>query len=98
MGSEIVRLVLPVLVSVTDCGGLVAPRDWLVKVRLEGERLTAAPEPVPVRLALCVLPATLLVLSVIVNVAVRGAGAVGVNVTLMVQLLLAATAPPQVLV
>ena len=54
--------------------------------------------PVPVRLTLCVLPGTLLLLSVMINVAVPVPGAVGVKVTLMVQLLLAATEPPQALV
>jgi hypothetical protein len=94
----IVKLAFPVLVRVTDCEGLATPTDWLPKVRLVAERLTAAPVPVPVRLTFCVLPAALLSLSVMVNVAVRVAGAAGVRVTLMVQLLLAATALPQVLV
>jgi hypothetical protein len=56
------------------------------------------PEPVPVRVALCVLPTTLLLLSVTVKVAVRVPGAAGVKVTLIVQLLFAATVLPQVLV
>ena len=57
-----------------------------------------APVPAPVRLTVWVLPATLLVLSVTVKVAVLDPGAVGVKVTLMVQLPLAATEPPQVVV
>ena len=95
---DIARAVLPMLVNVTDCEALVTPTVWLAKVRLGGEMLTAGPEPVPVRLALCVLPATLLLLSVTVKVAVRGPGADGLKVTLIVQLLLAATDEPQVLV
>jgi hypothetical protein len=54
--------------------------------------------PVPVKLTLCVLPVTLLLLSVMVKEAVRVPGAAGVKVTLTVQLLLAATELPQVLV
>ena len=52
----------------------------------------------PARLTLCVLPATLLLLSVMVKVAVRVPGAAGVKVTLRVQLLLAATEPAHALV
>jgi len=50
---------------------------------------------VPVRLTVCGLPVAL---SVMVTEAVRLPGAVGVNVTLMVQLLPANTELPQVLV
>ncbi len=53
--------------------------------------------PLPVKLTLCVLPVMLLLLSVIVKEAVRLPAAVGVNVTLIVQLPLAATELPQVL-
>ena len=60
-----------------------------------GERLTAGAAPVPVRLTVWVVGLTL---SVIVKVPVRDPAAVGVNVTLMVQLALAATLEPQVLV
>ena len=60
--------------------------------------LIPAPVPVPVILTLCVLPATLLLLSVMVNVAVRVPGAAGVKATLMLQLPLGATELPQVLV
>jgi hypothetical protein len=94
----IVKLALPVLVRVTDCEGLATPTVWLPKVRLVAERPTLGPLPVPVRLTLCVLPATLLLLSVMLNVAVRVPGALGVIVTVMVQLPPAATELPQVLV
>ena len=69
-----------------------------MKDKVEALRLTAGPMPVPVRLTGCWLPATLLLLSVIFKEAPRLPIAVGVNVTLMVQLPLAATEPPQVLV
>jgi hypothetical protein len=65
---------------------------------IEAERLTFAPAPVPVRLTDCWLPATLLLLSVMIKEAVRLPIAVGVNVTLMVQLPLAASELPHVLV
>ena len=90
------RVVLPVLLKVTACTPLVVPRVWLLKIRLVAVRLTAGAAPVPVRITLCVLPGTLLLLSVMVKVAVREPGAVGLKVTLMVQLLFAATEAPQV--
>jgi hypothetical protein len=54
--------------------------------------------PVPDKLTVCVLPATPLLLSVTVSVPVRVPVAVGEKVTLIVQELLAATLPAQVLV
>ena len=93
------RAAFPVLLfSVTIWAWLGVPRGWLLKVQLVGVTLAMGALPVPVRLTLCILPATLLLLSVMINVAVRVPGAVGVKVTLMVQLLLAATEPPQALV
>jgi hypothetical protein len=71
---------------------------WLLKVKAEALRLTVGLVPVPVRLTDCRLPATLLVLSVMFKVAVRLPEAVGVNVTLIVQLLLAASELPHVVV
>jgi len=53
---------------------------------------------VPVRLTVCRLPATLLLLSVMVKEAVRLPAAVGVNVTLIVQAPLAASELPHVVV
>ena len=89
------KLVLPVLLSFTLCAGLVAPTFSLAKVRHEGERLTWLERPVPVRLTVCGLPAAL---SEMLSVAVRVPAAAGVKVTLIAQLLFAATELPQVLV
>jgi hypothetical protein len=89
---------LPVLESVTDCAALVVPTIWPAKVSEEVERLTTGAEaaaPVPVRLNDCGLPEAL---SVMLRVPMRVPDAVGVNVTLMVQLAPAATELPQVLV
>ena len=58
-------------------------------------RLTAGAIPVPVRLAVCGL---FVALSVTVRVPVRVPPAVGVNVTLMVQVSPAATLAPQLFV
>ncbi len=94
----IVSGAVPLLVSVTACAALVLPTCWLPKLRLVGERVTAGAvgaTPVPVRLTLCGLPAAL---SVIDTVPVRVPVAVGVNVTLIVQLAAAATDAPQVFV
>jgi hypothetical protein len=73
----------------------VVPRVWLPKFRLLTVRLTAGPPPVPVRLMVCGLPVAL---SAMDSTADRVPFAVGLKVTLMVQLPLAATEPPQVLV
>jgi hypothetical protein len=54
----------------------------------EGVRVTAGAVPVPDRLAVCGLP---LALSLTVRLALRLPRAVGVNVTLIVQLVLAAS-------
>ncbi len=89
------RATLPVFVSVTFCAALVVPTSWLAKVRLAADRLTTGAVPVPVRLMVCGLPAAL---SVMLTEAVRVPVAVGVKVTLMVQLAPAATEVPQVLV
>ena len=66
----------------------------MLNVREVGERLTAE-TPEPVRLVVWGLPEAL---SVTVRVAVRVPVAVGLNVTLIVQLDAAATLVPQVLV
>lgn len=60
--------------------------------------MTAGPLPVPVKLTDCWLPATPLLLSVMVRVAVRVPVALGVKVTLMVQLPAPANELPQVVV
>ena len=67
----------------------------MAKARLVAERLTTVAVPVPDRLTACGLP---LALSVMLTEAVRLPLAAGVNVTLIVQLLPAATELPQVLV
>jgi hypothetical protein len=89
------KLAFPVLLRVTVWAALVVPRDWLPKARLVAARLTAGPVPVPVRLTVCGLPVAL---SVMLTEAVRLPEAVGVNVTLIVQLPPAATELPHVLV
>ena len=92
------RAAFPVLFSVKVWAVLVVPRFWLLKVRLVVVTPAMGALPVPVRLTDCWLPATLLLLSVMFKEAVRLPVAAGVNVTLMVQLPLAATEPPHVLV
>ena len=67
----------------------------MAKARLVAERLTTVAVPVPDRLTACGLP---LALSVMLTEAVRLPLAEGLNVTLIVQLALAATELPQVLV
>src|SRR6266404_4036407 len=87
----------PVLFSVTVCAALVVFSCWLPKLKFVADKLTMDAEaaPVPVRLTDCGLP---LALSVMVIAPVRVPVAVGVNVTLIVQLAPAATEVPQVLV
>ena len=93
----ILKVALPVLVRVRVCAALGAPRDWLEKARLAGERLTtgAVLVPVPERLTVWVLP---LALSAMLRVPLRVPVAVGVKVTLIVQLAPAATLVPQLFV
>jgi hypothetical protein len=79
---------LPEFVTVTVWDGLVVPTSCPVKVKVVGESVTAGAEPVPVRLTDCGLPEAL---SVIVKLAERLPAAVGVNVTLIVQVAPAAT-------
>ena len=71
------------------------PTDWLPKERLVGEKPIPDAAPVPERLTVWGLP---LALSVMLTEAVRLPLAVGVKVTLIVQLAPAATELPQVLV
>jgi hypothetical protein len=85
----------PVFVSVTLCGLLLMPTGSTGKVKEVGERLTAGPVPVPVRLTVWVAG---LALSVMVRVPVLVPAVVGLKVTLMAQLAPAATLEPQVLV
>ena len=75
---------------------LLVPTACAGKVKEAGERLTAGPTtPVPVRLTVWVAG---LALSAMVTAPVLVPAAVGLKVTLSVQLALAATLEPQVLV
>jgi hypothetical protein len=86
---------VPLLLSVTVCAALVVPTFWLANVRLVGARLAAGAVPLPLRLAVCGLPAAS---SVTLSEPLRVPVAVGVKVTLMLQLALAANVVPQLLV
>jgi len=97
---EILREAVPALVIFTSTVEPVAPTAAEAKLTLVGVRTTVEgpeePEPVPLRLNECGLPAAL---SVIVTDAVRVPVAVGLKVTLIVQVpLFAATELPHVLV
>jgi hypothetical protein len=64
------------------------PTFWLLNVSEVGESVAVAVIPVPVKLVVCGLPVAL---SPTVRLALRLPTAVGVNVTLIVQLVLAAS-------
>jgi hypothetical protein len=89
------KLAFPVLFRVTVCAALAVPTFWLLKVRLVAVTPAVGALPVPVRLTVCGLPVAL---SAMLTEAVRIKGAVGENVTLIVQLPPAATELPHVLV
>jgi hypothetical protein len=80
----------PVLVTAKVWAGLVRFKDSVPKLRLVGETLKPGTMPVPARLTVWGLPGAL---SLIVRVPLRAPTAVGVNVTLIVQVPLAATVP-----
>jgi hypothetical protein len=82
---------VPTLVSVTVFAGLDVPRTTAPKLRLVSESIAVVPSPV--RPTFCGLPAAL---SVMLRVAVRVPLAVGLNLTLMLQLAPAANELPQV--
>ena len=86
---------LPVLLRVTGCDELAVPTSRPANVRLDADKLAAAPSPAPLRVTVWGL---LLALSVSVSVPVRFPVAVGVKVTLIVATAPAATEPAQVLV
>ena len=88
----IVNGALPLFVSVTAWAALVVLTDWFPNPTEVGDRLAAGAVPVPVRLAVRGLPVPL---SVTVSVALRVPEAVGLKVTLMVQLAAAARLAPQ---
>jgi hypothetical protein len=89
------RTPLPVFFKVTVCVALVVRVGWFPNETLAGERLTTGAAPVPVRLTLWGLPEAL---SEMLRVPLRVPVALGVKVTLIVQLTPAATEPPQLLV
>ena len=78
----IVKLLVPVLVSVTDCAPLVWPTTVEPNVSEEGVSDTPGAVPVPLKAIVCV-PA----LSLIVTVPLRVPVVVGVNVTAITQVL-----------
>jgi hypothetical protein len=78
---------LPVFNSVTVCAALVVLSTWLPNERVIGERLAAAPTPVPVSVTVCGL---IVALSVMASEPVLVPVAVGVKVTLTEQVPLAA--------
>ena len=94
---EMLSGVLPMWVSVTVAIELL-PTSCPPKSSDANESHTAVAVPVPVRLTVCVLPATPLLLSVMVSVLVIGPLHVGEKVTLIVQEPLAATLAPQLLI
>jgi hypothetical protein len=87
----IVKVVVPTLVRVTVLAGLVVPIVTEPKFRLVGESFTVV--PVPLRGTFCGLPAAL---SVTLRAAERVPLAVGLKVTLILQLVPAAKELPQV--
>ncbi len=93
----IVKLPVPVFVTVTVCAELVEPMGVLGKVRLEGLKLIWPDTPVPDSGTVCGLPAAL---SVTLTEAERAPTAEGVKVTLIVQVAFGASVPllPHVLV
>jgi hypothetical protein len=76
------RAALPVLVRVTVWPGEVVPENWAANVRLSGDRLTAGPKPVALRLTDCGLPGAL---SVKERLPEAAPSVVGVKVTATVQ-------------
>jgi|SRR6267143_1881963 len=85
----------PLLVSVTILAGLPVATTLVPKLRLVVDMLSVGVTPLPVNETNCGL---LEAASVMVSVPVRVPAPVGVKVTLTVQLELAATLAPQLLV
>src|SRR5205807_2094251 len=79
----IFRAADPVLLKVTVWAALVVPTSWLANVRLAGNSPAAGAIPLPLRATVCGLP---LALSVTDSVPVRMPVAVGLKLTLMLQL------------
>src|SRR5208283_1552717 len=78
----IVSKVSPVFVSFTSCGRPEVPTYWFGKVTFGGDKLTPL-TPVPVKGTVCGLPGAL---SATASEAVAFPNAVGLKVTLMLQL------------
>src|SRR5205823_75698 len=78
----IVKAAAPVFVSVTVIGALVVASSWMPESRVVGANPTPGAVPFPLRENICGLPPAL---SVSDSVPVRAPEAVGVKVTLMVQ-------------
>ena len=92
--DAMLRVALPMFVSVTVCAGLVVPVVWLANVKLDGDMLAigaVGAVPVPVKGIACGLPEAL---SVNVIAPVRVPVAVGLKVTLTVQETVAASVAP----
>ena len=89
---EMLRGALPVFVRVTSWAALVVPTFWLLKVRLDVDKLAVGVPPTPDRLTVCGLPAALLRM---VRLPVSVPAAVGVKVTLMAHAAPGATLGPQ---
>ena len=90
------RVALPVLVSVADMDAEVVAGTVVGKVRLVAESVAigaGAVCPVPVRVTVCGEPGAL---SATLSAAVKPVAVAGVKFTEMLQLLLAASAEPQV--
>ena len=92
---EIDSVAKPELKRVIPLGALLVPTIWLANVTLVVLKLTADAVAVPVSEAVCGLPDAL---SLTETVACRVPDAVGVNVTLIVQLVPSASELPQLLV
>ncbi len=95
------RLVLPLLLNVTNFTALVVPTAWLPKGREEGEKLTAVAGaawvvPVPVTGVVVPVPVRLTTIEPTVSEPVLVPEAVGLKTKLMVQLEPAASDEPQV--
>jgi hypothetical protein len=86
----IVKVVVPIFVSVTVFAALVIRMAIVPKLRLVGERFAVV--PIPFSVTVCGLPAAL---SVTLRAVVRVPLALGLNVTLMLQLAPAAKELPQ---
>lgn len=89
--AVIVSDVVPTFVSVTVFAALVKPRATVPKFKLVAESFAVVPSPL--NGTVCGLPVAL---SVILTDALRVPLAAGLNVTLIVQLALAANELPQV--